>query len=64
MTKKVVSEDTFKKEFLCEPFTDHNWREKPCGCRQLFVDGFWENRLRCEKHQKMVNKIESSRNNL
>lgn len=39
-------------------YTDHSWREKPCGCKQYYFEGNWENRIRCEKHQSIVDKVE------
>lgn len=46
------------RERLPEPFTDATWRERECGCKQYYFEGNWENRIRCGKHQAIVDKVE------
>lgn len=49
------------RERLPEPFTDATWRERECGCKQYYFEGNWENRIRCDKHQAIVDKEEDSK---
>ena len=55
---KYLNPPTEPRAIVSE-FTDHTWREKPCGCKQYYFEGNWENRIRCEKHQKIVDRVES-----
>ena len=56
------TQNDWEKEYLCNPVSEEGeWRVRPCECKQKRIKGFWETIYRCPNHQKIVDKVESSK---